>query len=52
MRYCEDTTQLLLEAAKQARMLGHSYIGSQHLLLALALRPGWAAQLLQAAVTL
>ena len=49
MRYCEDTTQLLLEAAKQARMLGHSYIGSQHLLLALALRPGWAAQLLQAA---
>ena len=49
MRYCEDTTQLLLEAAKQARMLGHSYVGSQHLLLALALRPGWAAQLLQAA---
>ena len=47
MRYGEDAANLLLSAGDQARQLGHSYVGSQHILLALATEPGWASQILQ-----
>ncbi len=49
MRYTPETTSLILSAAAQARNLGHSYVGSQHLLLALAVQPGWPSQILQSA---
>ena len=47
MRYTEEATRLILSAAEHARQLGHSYVGSQHLLLAMANTPGWPGQLLQ-----
>ena len=47
MRYTEEATRLILSAAGYARALGHSYVGSQHLLLAMTAEPGWAGQLLQ-----
>ena len=40
MRYDADATALLLAAGRQARGLGHSYVGTVHLLLALAELPG------------
>ena len=40
MRYDAEATGLLLAAARQARGLGHSYVGRIHLLLALAELPG------------
>ncbi len=49
MRYSSQTQQLLLLAGDKARQLGHSYVGSSHLLLALALAPGQAGQLLRGA---
>ncbi len=39
MRYQEQTKQLLLDAGRVARELGHSSVGSAHLLLALADTP-------------
>ena len=47
MRYAETTVELILAAARQARGLGHSYVGSIHLLLALAEEPGWLGKLLR-----
>ena len=47
MRYHAKTQELLLLAARKARDLGHSYVGSAHLLLALALQPGATGQLLR-----
>ena len=47
MQYARETTQLLLDASRAARRWGHSYVGSQHLLLALAEGGGWPGQLLQ-----
>ena len=46
MRYEPQSTQLILSAGRQARLLGHSFVGSQHLLLALAEEPGWMGHLL------
>ena len=46
MHYAQDTSNLILSAAKQARAFGHSYVGSEHLLLALAEESGWSAQIL------
>ncbi len=46
MRYTEEAAGLILSAVTQARSLGHSYVGSQHLLAALTQEPGWPAQLL------
>ena len=40
MRYAETTVELILAAARHARGLGHGYVGSIHLLLALAEEPG------------
>ncbi|MBQ7330545.1 MAG: ATP-dependent Clp protease ATP-binding subunit [Oscillospiraceae bacterium] len=46
MRYEPETTQLILSAVQQARRLGHSYVGSEHILLALVTEPGWPGQIL------
>ncbi len=48
MRYEPEAVQRLLTAAHKARTFGHSYVGSQHLLLAL-LQGGWTAQILESA---
>ena len=46
MRYTQDASELILAATSQARSLGHSYVGSQHLLVALTQQPGWVSQML------
>lgn len=46
MRYDELTSELIQQAGRQAKSLGHSYVGSAHLLLALCSAPGGAGQLL------
>ena len=40
MRYNMETESLLRRSAGKARNLGHSYVGSAHLLLAMAAEPG------------
>ena len=40
MRYHALTSDLIQRSARQARALGHSYVGSAHLLLAMAREPG------------
>ena len=45
MQFAAETTQLLLDAARASRSMGHSYVGSQHFLLALAAN-GWTGQIL------
>ena len=47
MHYETDAQRLILDAAKNARALGHSYVGSAHLLLALAEGATPAGQLLR-----
>jgi len=49
MQYTHDTRQMLLRAAEQARGMGHSYVGSVHILLALLQGQGMAGQLLRGA---
>ncbi len=48
MRYAAEMTELILTAAACARAMGHSYVGTAHLLLALLERPGAAGRLLEA----
>ena len=47
MRYHVQTQELLRLAAQKARDLGHSYVGSAHLLLALSVQSGATGQLLR-----
>ena len=47
MRFESDAVELILAAGRQARGLGHSYVGSFHLLLALLEEPGRAGMLLR-----
>ncbi len=49
MRFTAGSQRLLLLAARQARALGHSYVGSIHLLLALSQEPGQSGQMLRMA---
>ena len=49
MQYETDAKRLILAAGQKARQLGHSYVGSMHLLLALAQETGAAGQLLRGA---
>ncbi len=49
MRYSTQTQRLLLSAARIARGLGHGYVGSAHLLMAMAREQDTAGQLLQSA---
>ncbi len=48
MRYHMLTADLIQLAGQKARSFGHSYVGSAHLLIALAEHPGGAGQLLRA----
>ena len=47
MRYANTTAELILAAVRQARGLGHGYVGSIHLLLALTEEPGRLGALLR-----
>ncbi len=47
MRYDSQVQTLIREAGKTARMMGHSYVGSAHLLLALARHRGSMGNLLR-----
>ena len=47
MRYETGAAELILSAGRQARALGHSYVGSIHFLLALAEEPGITGQTLR-----
>lgn len=49
MEYSDDVKALLKSAAKTARRLGHSYVGSAHLLLAMAGQKDVPGQLLRGA---
>ncbi len=49
MRYAPEVTELILRAAEKAKSLGHSYVGSQHFLLALASASGFVGQMLRSA---
>ncbi len=47
MRYEKESTKLILRAAEKAREMGHSHVGSEHLLLALTQQTGQWGQLLR-----
>ena len=47
MRYHMLTSELIRSAGQKARNMGHSYVGSAHLLLALAREPGPSGQVLR-----
>lgn len=47
MRYHTRTVELLRDAGQRARNMGHSYVGSAHLLLGLCDMPGVAGQILR-----
>lgn len=49
MRYEEEGRKLVREAGNRAREMGHSYVGSGHLLMALAAQPGDVGTLLRQA---
>ena len=49
MRYHTQTTHMIQLAGQKARLHGHSYVGSAHLLLAMVAQSGEAGQLLRAA---
>ena len=46
MQYSQEAQQLLREAFMQARSRGHSYVGSEHILLAMAQCPGSSGRIL------
>ena len=46
MQYSQESRELLCRAAEKARTLGHSYVGSIHLLMALTAQRGFAGYLL------
>ena len=48
MRYTGDSSHLIVMAADCARKLGHSFVGTGHLLLALVQTNGWPGQMLNA----
>ena len=49
MQYAQDAQGLILSAGGKARAMGHSYVGSAHLLLALSQGAGLSGQLLRGA---
>ena len=49
MRYSPQATQLIMSAARYAREMGHSYVGSQHILIALAEEGSWSSLILSCA---
>ncbi len=49
LRYERGAQEIILLAGQTARELGHSYVGTEHLLLALAREPGLTGKLLRGA---
>ena len=49
MQYDDNSAELLRAAARKARTMGHSYVGSAHILLALLQTPSMAGHLLRGA---
>jgi len=49
MNFDQSALDLILSAADSARRMGHSYVGSAHLLLALTQSPGMAGHLIRGA---
>ena len=49
MRFDKEAGALILAAGNYARALGHSYVGTAHLLLALLSQSGWPGRLLEMA---
>ncbi len=49
MQYAQQTQNLLVSAARRARIMGHSYVGSVHILLAMADQRDLSSQLLRGA---
>ncbi len=49
MQYSAQSQKLLIDAAERARNMGHSYVGSAHLLLAMSTQSDMAGQLLRGA---
>ena len=49
MRYSPKSRELILSAAAHARAMGHSYVGSGHMLLSLSALPGMPGNLLRCA---
>ena len=47
MRYDAETAELIRAAGKKAREMGHSYVGSAHLLLAMLQQRGFAGNILR-----
>ena len=47
MRYTKEVQMILCDAAAEARKMGHSYVGSGHLLLTLARQRSFSGQLLR-----
>ena len=47
MRLEPEGSRVIIDAADVAREFGHSYVGSEHLLLALVRGGGWISQLLR-----
>ncbi len=47
VRYTRKTLDLICRAGQNARGMGHSFVGTAHLLLALAEDPGWEGMLLR-----
>ena len=47
MQYAQDGAWVITTAASEARNMGHSFVGTAHLLLALLVRPGLPGRLLR-----
>ena len=47
MRYDSETVELICTAGKVAKRMGHSYVGSAHLLLAMVQNRGFAGSVLR-----
>ncbi len=51
LRYTQETLNLITLAANYARSMGHSFVGTAHLLLALSTQQSWVGQLLRSCGT-
>lgn len=47
MKFSADGRELIAAAARQARSLGHSYVGTEHFLLAICRQRGWLSRILE-----
>ena len=47
MRYEPNASDMIVSAAAEARMLGHGFVGTAHLLLAVAKSGGWEGRMLR-----